>query len=89
MVYYSAGWLKDTMATICFLTFIIMIKIGFNKDPKFIDLLLIGLLLAFTIDFTFTIYPEYHNTPIGYNRATYMVGLTGISGLLLVFRYVN
>jgi len=89
MEYYSAGWLKDSIAAMFFFTFIIMIKNGINKHKKFIDLLLFGLLLAFAIDFTFMMYPEYHNTPIGYNRATYLIGLTGITGVLILIRFLK
>lgn len=85
----TAGWLKDAMAAIYFLTGIILIRRGLNKRRIFVDIVLIGLLLAFTIDFTFTINEDYHNTEIGYNRPTYIVILIGITGLLLGIRYIK
>jgi len=86
---YSAGWIKDAMASCFFLFFLILIKNGVQKHRKFIDLLTIGLLLCFALDFTFTMYPEYHNKEVGYNRATYITGLTGISGIILGIRYLH
>tara|TARA_B100000900_G_scaffold416126_1_gene449285 strand:+ start:1324 stop:1644 length:321 start_codon:yes stop_codon:yes gene_type:complete len=85
----TAGWLKDAIAAIYFLTGIILIRRGLNKKRYFVDILLIGLLLCFTIDFTFTINPEYHNTEIGYNRPTYITILIGITGLLIGLRYIK
>ena len=85
---YSVGWIKDAMASCFFLFFLILIKNGVQKHRNFIDILIIGLLLSFTIDFTFTMHPEYHNMKVGYNRATYITGLTGIAGIILMIRYL-
>lgn len=87
--YYSAGWLKDLMATIFFLTGIIIIIKKSSRRNKLIELILIGLLLAFAIDFTFTLYPEYNNIPIGYNRPTYLTLLTGLTALIMIVRYLS
>lgn len=86
--YYSAGWLKDLMATIYFLAAIIIIKKSSRRN-KLIEVILIGLLLAFAIDFTFTLNPEYNNIPIGYNRPTYITLLTGVTGLIMAIRYLS
>jgi len=72
-----------------FLISLILIKNGAQKHRKFMDIVIIGLLLAFTLDFTFTMYPEYHNTEVGYNRPTYITGLIGISWIILVIRYLK
>lgn len=87
--YYSAGWLKDLMATLFFLAGIILILKRSSRRNKLIEIILIGLLLAFSIDFTFTLYPEYNNTPIGYNRPTYITGLVGLTGLIMGVRYLS
>ena len=87
--YYSAGWLKDFMATIFFLAGIIIIIKKSSRRNKLIELILIGLLLAFTIDFTFTLYPEYNNIPIGYNRPTYITLLIGAAALIMGVRYLS
>ena len=86
--YYSAGWLKDLMATIFFLAAIIIVKSS-SKRNKLTEIILIGLLLAFAIDFTFTLNPEYNNMPIGYNRPTYITLLTGVTGLIMGIRYLS
>tara|TARA_B100001287_G_scaffold241647_2_gene216690 strand:+ start:2990 stop:3265 length:276 start_codon:yes stop_codon:yes gene_type:complete len=87
--YYSAGWLKDLMATIFFLAAIIIIVKSSSRRNKLIEVILIGLLLAFAIDFTFTLNPEYNNIPIGYNRPTYITLLTGVTGLIMAIRYLS
>ena len=87
--YYSAGWLKDFIATIFFLTAIIIIIKKSSRRNRLLELILIGLLLAFSIDFTFTLYPEYNNIPIGYNRPTYITLLTGATALIMAIRYLS
>jgi hypothetical protein len=87
--YYSAGWLKDLMAAIYFLAAIILIIKKSSRRNKLIEVILIGLLLAFAIDFTFTLNPEYNNIPIGYNRPTYITLLTGVTGLIMAIRYLS
>jgi hypothetical protein len=85
---YSVGWAKDAMASCFFLISLILIKNGAGKHRNLIDILIIGLLLAFTLDFTFTMYPEYHNTEVGYNRPTYITGLIGTCAIILGIRYI-
>ena len=69
---YSAGYIKDAIASIFFLiSFCILLIIRDINDLKFHISTLI--LIAFLIDCAFTLFPKYHNTEFGYNIPSYMV----------------
>jgi uncharacterized protein with PQ loop repeat len=67
---YSAGFAKDLIA---FFGFIIAFVIIYNTNDlhKLKPLFLVSLLLAMFIDGLYSIFPEFHNTTVGYNAPTY------------------
>ena len=82
------GYLKDKFASVLFI--VIWIIIYFTKDlNKIRNLMLIGIVLAFSIDFSFTINPQYHFVTIGYNIPTFLVFFGTILTLFLFFLYRN
>ena len=84
---YSAGGAKDLIA---FVGFILAYWIIYTT-PDLRNLkqwLLAVLILCLFVDGLFSLYPEFHNTPIGYNYATGLVifgAVAAISGLLLYY----
>lgn len=73
----TSGYLKDAGASVMFiLLFFIIISI---KDlNKYKTPALIGVLVGFLVDFSFTCYPQYHETKVGYNIPCFILGLAGI-----------
>ena len=87
----SAGYLKDAGASLMFLFAIFFIIFYYDKYkslPQFKSLIISVLLLCFAIDFTYTIFPEYHNTEFGLNRPTYLVILAFVTGIYLFLIYI-
>jgi len=84
---YNAGSVKDFIA---FVGFILAYWIIYTT-PDLRNLkqwLLAVLILCIFVDGLFSLYPEFHNTPIGYNYATGLVifgAVAAISGLLLYY----
>ena len=84
---YTAGGAKDLIA---FCGFILAYWIIY-ATPDLRNLkqwLLAVLILCIFVDGLFSLYPEFHNTPIGYNYATGLVifgAVAAISGLLLYY----
>ena len=59
---YTLGYIKDAMATLFFIVFIILIlQYDIHKKKNFI---ISCLVIAIIIDGTFTLYPFLHNYPI-------------------------
>lgn len=83
----TAGYLKDALATILFLLVIMIIIKCYNKNGTKQFLLSI-LLIAFAMDLTYTMYPEYHNKIIGYNRPTYLLLLCSLVVIYLLLSYI-
>lgn len=83
----SAGWLKDGVAVFFFVLILILLKKYYNKRGVK-DFFVASLLVALTIDLSFTVFPEYHNTEVGYNRPTYIVVLGGLIITYMLFVYV-
>jgi hypothetical protein len=73
----TAGYLKDLLASITFIILIIIINKIYKKEGTK-EFLIIYFLFAFALDFTYSVYPEYHNMVIGYNRPTYLIVLVAI-----------
>tara|TARA_A100001035_G_C27769612_1_gene495586 strand:+ start:1217 stop:1483 length:267 start_codon:yes stop_codon:yes gene_type:complete len=83
----SAGWLKDGIAVLFFVLILILLKKYYNKRGVK-DFFVASLLVALIIDLSFTVFPEYHNTEVGYNRPTYIVVLGGLIITYMLFVYV-
>lgn len=83
----SAGWLKDGVAVLFFVLILILLKKYYNKRGVK-DFFVASLLVALIIDLSFTVFPEYHNTEVGYNRPTYIVVLGGLVITYMLFVYV-
>ena len=84
---YSAGGAKDFIALCGFiLAYWIIYTTHDMRNLK--QWLLAVLILCIFVDGLFSLYPEFHNTPIGYNYATGLVifgAVAAISGLLLYY----
>ena len=81
---YSSGYVKDAYASIIFITCALLVY--FVKDLNKLKLVIMGgLLLAFFLDLSFTLNPEYHNTAIGYNNSTYITFTAIILFFLMLF----
>ena len=80
---YKLGYVKDCIATLLFvvlLLFFIIVR-DVNKYKLFF---IIGLLLVILVDGAFSLYPNYHNVIIGYNKLTYFILFIGALLLLLL-----
>ena len=73
---YSARYFKNGCASIIFIVCALLVY--YIKDLNKVKIVIIsGLILAFCLDFTFTLNPDFHNAIIGYNNSTYIT-LTAI-----------
>lgn len=83
------GYLKDALALFFFAFGIFKIYNINHKNLNFVkNELLVYLLIAFVTDFSFTLYPEFHYTNIGYNSFTYFFILMALL-VLVNFIYFN
>lgn len=85
---YSVGYIKDLLA---FLAFIIVFIITYNTADiqKFRIIILWALLLCISIDGVFTCNPEYHNTILGNNNATYSIIAVIFAYIPILYMYFN
>tara|TARA_Y100000992_G_scaffold171573_1_gene115402 strand:- start:2409 stop:2675 length:267 start_codon:yes stop_codon:yes gene_type:complete len=83
----TAGYLKDALATLLFIIVIVIIIKYYNKNGTK-QFLLSTLLIAFSLDLTYTLYPEYHNELVGYNRPSYLLFLCSLVIIYLLFSYI-
>lgn len=83
----SAGWLKDGIAVVFFIIILILLDNYYNKRGVK-EFFISALLIALVIDLSYTVFPEYHNTEIGYNRPTYILGLGVLVIVYLLFIYI-
>ena len=82
------GYIKDFIASLLFLLTAIMFLLikDLNKIKK---LIIILLFICFSVDFSFTIFPKFHFTKIGYNAPT-LIFFTGLLiGIILIIIYKN
>jgi len=70
-----------------FVLILILLKNNYNRRGVK-EFFIASLLVALTIDLSYTVFPEYHNTEIGYNRPTYIVGLGGLIIIYMLFVYI-
>ena len=88
-VVYSAGGAKDFIAVWGFILAFWIIYIVQDLS-KLKPLLISVLVLCIFVDGLFSFYPEFHNTPIGYNYATGLVIFGAVAVILsLLIYYVN
>jgi len=83
----SAGWLKDGIAVVFFIIILILLDNYYIKRGVK-EFFISALLIALVIDLSYTVFPEYHNTEIGYNRPTYILGLGVLVIVYLLFIYI-
>ena len=83
----SAGWLKDGTAVVFFILILILLKKYYNRRGVK-EFFIASLLVALAIDLSVTVFPEYHNTGIGYNRPTYIIGLGALIIIYMLFVYI-
>ena len=83
----SAGWLKDGIAVVFFILILILLNKYYNKRGVK-EFFISALLIALVIDLSYTVFPEYHNTEIGYNRPTYIIGLGALIIIYMLFVYI-
>ena len=86
---FQLGYIKDSLALFSF-TFVIC-KI-YNLNHKNLENIknefIIYFIIAFITDFSFTLYPQFHYTNVGYNYFTYYFILM-ITLLIINFIYFN
>lgn len=71
-VNYSAGGAKDAVAFVGFIIAFVILRN--TQDIRILKpLILVSLLICMFIDGSYTMYPDFHNTPIGYNMPTYLL----------------
>jgi len=70
---YTIGYCKDAMATILFLLYFVIFCYLVEDINAYKPLILMGLVLGFCIDGTFSLLPKYHHTLIGKNIPTLIV----------------
>lgn len=86
MTYYSLGYTKDAIAVIGFIgAFILVYRTRDLQKVK--SIILTSLLFAIIIDGLFTACPCYHHHNIGYNIPTYLLLISIIAFIPIVFQF--
>ena len=77
------GYIKDFIASLLFLltTIIFLLIKDLNKIKK---LIIILLFICFSVDFSFTIFPKFHFTKIGYNASTFIFFTGLLIGIIFI-----
>ena len=82
------GYIKDLISSVLFLVsgIVLLLIKDVNKIKK---LLVILLFICFSVDFSFTIFPKFHFTKIGYNLPTFIYFTGLLIGIIFIIIYKN
>lgn len=82
----TIGYNKDKIASVIFVFAFFLIY--FSKNLNTLKPLILSILvIAFFIDFTFTLYPKFHFIPMGNNMPSHVILIGFIAGISALFFY--